>query len=446
MAERSSGILPAAFTPDAAGRVNLRTLVYIRWAAVLGQLATVVVVHWGLGFPLPFYACLAVIGTSALLNVVVTLTQRLNRRLPDRIAAAYLAYDTLQLTVLLYLTGGLQNPFSLLVVAPVTVSATVLSRRATVGLGFLALVCVTGLALFHMPMPWDPRESFDLPGLYTAGLWEALVLGVLFVAAYVGSVSEEARKMSDALSATQIALVREQRVSELGALAAAAAHELGSPLATIAVTAKEMSRELSPDDPLADDVQLLLEQSERCRDILAQLSRRPEAGRELPYAEMAFPTLVEMAAQPYRESGVAVAFNARPEDDAPVPQVRRSEEILHGLGNFIQNAVQFAQTRVDVETRWDAETILVRVRDDGPGIPSGLLDRLGEPYVSTRGEGHMGLGVFIAHTLLTRTGAQVRIVNRATGGAEVTVRWPRRQIETKQEEKTSADEQSQPAR
>jgi len=436
MAERSAGILPAVFTPDAPGRVSLRTLVYIRWVAVAGQLATIVVVHFGLGFPMPFEACLAVIGASALVNLVVTFAQRLNRRLPDRIAAVYLGYDVLQLTALLYLTGGLHNPFSVLVLAPVTVSATVLSRGSTVALGFLSMLCLTGLALYQMPVPWDPPGGLTLPKLYTAGLWEALVLGVLFIAAYVGSVSEESRKMSDALSATQIALVREQRVSELGALAAAAAHELGSPLATIAVTAKEMSRELSPDDPLADDVKLLLEQSERCRDILAQLSRRPEAGRALPYTDMPFPALVELAAQPHREGGVAVAFAAKPEPDSPEsppPRVRRSEEMLHGLGNFIQNAVQFARTRVDVETRWNDERVTVRIADDGPGIPSGLLDRLGEPYVSSRGEGHMGLGVFIAQTLLNRTGARVAVENRKSGGAVATVTWPRDRIETEED-------------
>lgn len=417
---------PGALEPP--GRVNLRTLVYIRWVAVFGQLATLLTVHYGLRFDLPLVEAITVVAASALLNTAVTLRWPLSMRLGDRAAALHLAYDVMQLSALLFLTGGLRNPFSLLILAPVTVSATALSRGSTVGLGTLSTICITLLALWHLPFPWS-GTSLDFDELYVIGIWEATILGTLFIAVYVGSVSEQARRMSDALAAAQTALSSEQRLSELGGLAAVAAHELGSPLATIAVTAKEMSHEVAKDSPLADDIALLISQSDRCREILASLAQRPEAHGGPPYSSMPLSALVLVAAQPYESAGVELRFEPGPHSTTPdseEPMVRRSAEFIHGLGNFIQNAVQFADSMVTIETRWGPEELSVAVRDDGPGFPSGMLDRLGEPYLSTRGDDeHMGLGIFIACTLLKRTGAQVRFAKGADGGAEAVVSWPR---------------------
>jgi len=428
--EAVAGRAPAA---EATGRVRLRTLVYIRWIAVLGQLLTLMVVRYGLGFELPFGICMAVIAISAALNIAITLRRPLGDHLTDRMAAQYLAYDILQLTVLLFLTGGLQNPFSVLILSPVVVSATVLPRASTIGLGLLSGAAITLLALWHLPFPWHPGQTFELPDVYVMGIWEALELGVVFIAAYAGSVSEEARRMSDALAATQMALAREQRMSALGALAAAAAHELGSPLATIAVTAKEMARVAPAGGPLADDIALLIEQSNRCRDILAELARDPEADGGSPFAQLPITALVEAAAQPHMGSHAEILFDHRPaEGNGPPPIIMRSPEILHGLGNLIQNAAQFAADQVVVGTRWDRERVIVTVTDDGPGFPSHLLDRLGEPYLSSRGEGgHMGLGIFIASTLLKRTGATLSFSNSEGGGARVEVRWQRAAIEAR---------------
>ena len=410
------------------GRVNLRTLVYIRWVAVIGQLVTLLVVHYGLRFDLPLVEGIAVVAASALLNIAVTMQWPLSMRLGDRAAALHFAYDVVQLSALLFLTGWLHNPFSLFILAPVTVSATALSRGSTVGLGTLSAICITLLAIWHLPFPWG-GPPLDLDELYVTGIWEATMLGTLFIAVYVGSVSEEARKMSDALSAAQTALSSEQRLSELGALAAAAAHELGSPLATIAVTAKEMSHEIEKDSPLADDIALLISQSDRCRDILAALAQQPEADGGPPYSSIPISALVHVAAEPHESEGVELRFEPGPQPATPEskePSVRRSAEFIQGLGNLIQNAVQFARSRVTIETQWGPEELTVAVRDDGPGFSSGLLDRIGEPYLSTReGDGHMGLGIFIACTLLKRTGAQVRFGNVADGGAEAVVSWPR---------------------
>lgn len=415
------------------GRLRLRTLISIRWAAVLGQSASLVLVHYGLGYSLPLAPCAAAIGASALLNVVLTLRGQIGRHLSDYHAVLYLAYDILQLTALLYYTGGLNNPFAVLILAPGIVSATALARPATIGLGALSVAALTLLAFFHRPLPW-PVPGFALPEYYLLGVWQALVIGILFTAAWVGSVAEESRAMGDALVETQVALSRAQRLSELGALAAAAAHELGSPLATIAVVAKEMGRDVPRDSPLAADVALLIEQSDRCREILAQLSRRPEQpqgfepGRFMPLAQF-----LDFVAEPYRNEGKPIVIHAVALEEqgghgpGPEPEIERVPEMIHALGTLIQNATQFARSTVRIEAQWSAETIAIDIADDGPGFPPLLLDRLGEPYVSSRKDegGHMGLGLFIAQTLMGRYGARLAFANRREGGARVSVTWDR---------------------
>jgi len=273
------------------------------------------------------------------------------------------------------------------------------------------------------------------------GLGLALAVSTVFVAAYVFSMAEEARRMSDALAATQIALDREQRASALGSLAAAAAHELGSPLGTIAVIAKELARDLPPGSPLKEDAELLISQSARCRDILAGLAARPEADGGEPFSRLSLPALLEVAAAPHRDGRVRLVLDSAPAEgaDATPPVVARSPSALHGLGNLIQNALQFARTEVKVVMRWTDTDIIVRILDDGPGFDPGLLDQLGEPYLSGRAAGregdasgdgeHMGLGVFIAQNLLGRTGATLRFDNRPEGGAEVMVTWRRPDFE-----------------
>lgn len=413
---------------DESGQVQLRTLVFIRWVAVAGQAATLLLVHYGLGFDLPILPALLVVASSAALNGVVLLRHGRAARLGDGDAALYLAFDVLQLSLLLFLTGGLRNPFDLLLLAPVTVSASILSMRSTVGLSVLAIACVSLLAVLHLPLPWKGGAP-DLPPLYLVAKWAAVVCAILFIAAYVGQVALEARRMSGALAETQLALAREQRMSALGGLAAAAAHELGSPLATIAVVAREIARDLPPDSPLAEDMELLLSQTARCRDILAELARRPEADGGDRFLRLPLADLVDEAAAPHGRPEVGLEIVAG-RTQGPEPQLARTPEIVHGLGNLLANAIQFAASRVDVLLAWNDRDVQVTIADDGPGFPPYLLGRLGEPYLSGRsGTGeHMGLGIFIARTLLERTGATVSFANRRRG-AEVVVRWPRAILE-----------------
>ena len=403
-----------------------------RWFAVGGQVVTLLVVSEGLGGALPMGWAMATVGCSAALNLWIGVRRGLNGWHGERAAMRYLAYDILQLAILLYLTGGLENPFSLLFLVPVTVSATILSLASTVFLTGLAFLCITVLVFLHLALPW-PDQSLALPPTYTLGTWTALALGMVFLTFYAWRVAEEARRRADALAETQLTLAREQTLSSLGALAAAAAHELGTPLSTIALVAKELARELPPDSDHGEDVQLLNSQVARCRDILARLARDPGGGSDATFTEMPIRTMALAAAEPLSRDGITLTVETEtvPEDGSTEPLVHRSPEMQQGLANLIENAFEFAHGEVRVRVGWDREEVRITISDDGPGFPAPIMALLGEPYVGTRRErGRMGLGVFISKTLLERTGGDVRFANsRLGGGAEVAITWPRDAIE-----------------
>jgi two-component system sensor histidine kinase RegB len=412
------------------GRVSLRTLVFVRWTVIAGQLFTVLLVAFGFGFQLQLSALLSIIALAVVVNLIGTISRR-GRPLSDRAVAVYLAFDILQLSALLYLTGGLMNPFAVLVLGPIAVAAAVLGRNYSLLLTVLAILCLAALFASPYSLPWSGGASPRLPDLYQLGVWVALTLACGFIATYNWSVSGEARRISDALGETQLALAREQRLAALGTLAAAAAHELGTPLSTITVVAKELARDIPADSPFAEDVALIQSQCERCRSILAELSRKPEDTGESPFDKLPLVQLVEAAAAPHRIPGIRLEIRTKVVADSEPPILRRTPEIMHGLGNILQNAMQFATTAVAVMAESDVDRIVVTVSDDGPGFSPGLLGRVGEPYLSQREEErdeHLGLGIFIAQTLLERTGAEMSFENGREGalpGASIRIVWPR---------------------
>lgn len=426
------------------GRLRLRTLVLLRWLAVAGQSAAILVVALGLRFELPLGPCLGVIAASAWLNVFLSFAGPGRRLAKDWEAAAQLGFDVVQLAALLALTGGLENPFALMLIAPVTVAAATLPTRWGLAVAFLGFAATTALALWSFPLPWFPGETIALPAVYRAGVWAAVVVGMAFTAGYAWQAALEASRMELALAATQAVLAREQRLSALGGLAAAAAHELGTPLSTIQVVAKEMARAAPEGDPVGEDARLLLQQAQRCREILATLAQRPETG-DLVHARMSLPQLLEEAVEPYRGAGPEVATRVEGPDGAEPPEIRRVPELVHALASFVENATDFAASRVEVTARYDAERITVEVSDDGPGFAPDVIVRLGEPYVTSRpaGEdspsGHegMGLGFFIAKTLMERSGAKVTFGNARRGGATVQARWKRARLEVEPRESAS---------
>jgi len=422
---------------SALGRTRMRTFIALRWMAVAGQTGAVLFVYFGLGFSLPLSACLAAIAASAWVNVLLTLFLPSQRLVRDWEAFLNLAFDILQLAALIALTGGLTNPFLLLLVAPVTIAALILRPHEAALLAVLAMVCASAMIWVAWPLPWSGALPPDLPELFKYGQLAALATGLSFFAVSALRVSQDEARLVRALDAASVVMAREQRLSAIGAMSAMTAHELGTPLATIHLVAKEMAGQFDPDDPLAEDANLLAEQAERCRTILRQLGQAREAS-DIVHARMPIRALVEEAAEPYRGLGVALNVSSAPgeggEDTAPT--LRRSPEVLHALSAFIENAVSFAASSVSARISWTADQFIVTISDDGPGFAPEVLPKLGEPYVSQRGEaqkggGDMGLGFFIAKTLIEQTGGRVATRNRMPPkrGAVVQAVWPRRRLE-----------------
>lgn len=408
-------------------RTRLSALILLRWLAAGGQAATIWVVHLAVA-PLDLLPALSTVACSVLLNLGLTVLPGPARGLDENSAARHLAFDIVQLAVLIGLTGGLGNPFCLFLLAPVAVAAALLPRRHVTWLTALAMAAVLVIGCWHGPLPW-PEAGFHMPPLYRLGAAVALLVGVVSVSYFTWRIAEEGRRMAAAYAESHLALAQERRAAEIGALAAAVAHEVNTPLATVCLLAQEIDAQLEGEDPLKPDMALLMAQAARCRDTLARLTHQRDRDRAVEAERVPFPALVEMAAAPHAEGAPArIAFRQLP-TTLPPPWVERSPEILHGLGNFIQNALQFARAQVEVATWWDESGMGVRIVDDGPGFPLHVLDRLGEPYLSARSASdgpHLGLGVFIAMTLLARTGARITFDNDAERGADVAVEWGKR--------------------
>jgi two-component system, sensor histidine kinase RegB len=394
--------------------VRLDTILRLRWLAVLGQLAAIFVVVQGLEFDVEIAPCITIIGLSALLNLALQVAFNPMQRLEPAYAAALLALNITELAALLFFTGGLENPFSFLFLAPVLISATALPIRLTIALGALAVVFASVLVFFHLPLPWDSDEPLVLPPIYLFGVWLSIAVAIGVTSLYAFQVAEEARQLSDALAATELVLAREQHLTQLDGLAAAAAHELGTPLSTIFLISRELER-------------------------TSQNGQITGA----PFDLMPISTLIEEAVAPHRDFGVAIkvriAVAATPE-----PVGTRNPAILYGVGNILENAVDFARQAVEVNAWWNKETVEIVISDDGPGIAPDLLKRIGEPYLSRRRSADepqsehsgLGLGVFIARTLLERTGAKVSFTNRVfpDHGAVVQITWPRSRFEANEAE------------
>lgn len=426
--------------------LHLRSLVIIRWVAITGQIVTLLIARnsYHIGFPLGF--CFVVVGLSVIVNLLLVFLYPGGKRLSERQLFLILTFDLGQLAVLLWLTGGMTNPFALLILVPVTISATALSPRSTLVLGGLAVISVSLLALNHLPLTLPGGIEFALPGLFAFGFWLSVVIGILFLGSYAQRVAGEINTMRNALLATQMALARAQKLTDLGGVVAAAAHELGTPLATIKLVSTEMIEELSDQPELCEDARMIRNQADRCREILRGMG---QAGKDdLQMRQAPLETLLREAAGPHLERDKTVLFHLQPlGEDLTPPVLLRQPETIHGLRNLIQNAVDFADSKVWLEAEWSASRLLLRIIDDGPGFPAHVLGRLGEPFMRSRRSASdlaarpeyegMGLGLFIAKTLLERTGAELHFANAApemTGkdnphyGAIIEVIWPIDQI------------------
>ncbi|MFP5509801.1 MAG: sensor histidine kinase RegB [Alphaproteobacteria bacterium] len=435
--------------------VRLRTIILLRWAAVVGQLVALFVAQQAYNLQIEMALCLLVVSVSVMGNLIAMFIFPENKRLSETENLLMVLFDLLQLALLLYLTGGLHNPFYILILGPVTVSALVLTLRSTVFLGITAILAVTLLAEFHLPLRTDQGFLLRVPDIFVFGNWVAITIAVVFLSFYSRRVTQEMHSMSDALQATQMALAREQKLTDLGGVVAAAAHELGTPLATIKLTSAELIEELEDFPELQEDARLIRQQADRCRDILRSMGR---AGKDdLMLRQAPLGTVVREAAAPHMNRGKEIHFQdgLDNKDSQNQPVVLRRPDLVHGLRNLLQNGVDFARANVWVETTWDDDTVSVRIMDDGMGYPPSMMGRIGDPFMRLRRsepersqrpeyEG-MGLGLFIAKTLLERSGAELSFANGrdpylVSGeqpekcGAIVEVVWPRAKIDARSAE------------
>jgi two-component system sensor histidine kinase RegB len=418
---------------------SLNAFINLRWLAVAGQTLALAIVEWGLDFSLPAIPAFAVVGITAAVNIALRLGYDSTYRLSDKEAGALLAFDIVQLAMLLYLTGGLVNPFSVLFLAPVLISAMALKPRTTLLLGALVVAVASALAVHSHPLPWR-GEPMILPPAYIVGIWTSIVVSVVFIGAYAWRVADETRKLSDALAATELVLAREQQISAIDGLAAAAAHELGTPLATIALVVRELERAMPENTPHGADIKLLRQQTERCRTILRTLTSL-ESGLA-PFDRMPLSHLLEEVVSPLRDFDTKFEIRL-PEDRAREPVVARNPAILYGLESIVENAADFAKQKVLIEANWNDHEVRLSVSDDGPGFAPEIIGRIGEPYLRARSQirlrkgaddeqGGLGLGFFIAKTLLERGGGTLRVENRAAPetGAVVRLHWRREALES----------------
>ncbi len=428
--------------------IRLRTLILLRWVAIIGQFTAITVAQQYYHVQLELGLCYFAIGVSVMGNLTAILLFPENKRLSEFENFLMVLFDLLQLSILLYLTGGLNNPFALLLVGPVTISANVMSTRSTLIIGGVAVILTTLLAQFHLPLRTDLGLVLDIPDILLFGNWAAIIIAIVFIGAYSHRISSEVQSMSEALSATHMALAREQKLTDLGGVVAAAAHELGTPLATIKLASSELIEELDDRPELKEDAALIRDQADRCRDILRDMGRAGKDDLHLRQAPLS--TVIHESAEPHIGRGKKVHFAEGPVQDGDVqqPSILRKPEIIHGLRNLIQNAVDFARANVWVEAEWTSDRITVCIMDDGRGYPSHIIGRIGDPFMRRRRadrssrpeyEG-MGLGLFIAKTLLERSGAELYFANGADPyqnltdqperrGAIVKVVWPRKLID-----------------
>jgi len=432
--------LPGLMDRDLHGQwVWLDTLTRVRWLATLGQCAAILTAWGALGLQFPVALCLGVVAVSAVSNLASRAVFPRSRRLSELEVFLTLLFDTVQLSLLLFLTGGLTNPFALLLLAPVTIGASTLPARGALALAAISMGLTSLLTVVYRPLLLPDGTPFDLPPLALFGFWLAILVGIVFLGLYSHSVARERHELAEALLATQMALSREQQLTDLGGVVAAAAHDLGTPLATIKLASTELLAALAEDPDLApdlaEDARLIRDQADRCRTILRSMG---QAGNEDAHmAQAPLQAVLAEAAAPHGRRGRLIEIATA--GAAPMPEVARRPEIIHGLRNLIQNGVDYARARVRVDLVWTDDTIEVRVSDDGPGYPAHVLDRIGEPWLRDRrlgadlGPEGMGLGLFIAKTLLERTGARVAFGNIAAvdgwpTGAQARVTWPRAAI------------------
>ena len=412
-------------------RITLETLINIRWIAIVGQFFTVSVVEYFLKFEFPYFGTLTLIFLSALINVYLEINKSKFLTINNFYATLSIFYDLVQLILLLFMTGGLSNPFSILIIVPTTISVTYLSRGSSQFIVTCSIIFSTVIAFYHMPLPYPVNESLVLPKYYNIGLWLSLGIGIIFLGNYAYQLGRDNRVRSTALSRLEEELTKEKVVNSVGGMAAAAVHELATPLATISLVSKELQKQLKDNSNIKEDINLLIEQSERCSSILkdiAQRKQKDEFIENISPKELINEIVFSLNNISNKEINVEnLNLNQR-------MKMTKKTEISYALRNFIENSIKFAKNKINIEIDQNKKRTAITISDDGDGFNKDIIANLGQPYLHSnnikKNKKGMGLGVFISKSLLERCLAQVTFRNnKSLPGASVKIVWNNSQLE-----------------
>mgnify|MGYP001365525282 FL=1 len=406
--------------------LDKKTLVFLRWIAIFGQLFSVNLVYFYLDLNFPVFLCHLVIIVGLITNIYLQFGLKASL-LKDLYSSSFLMYDIIQLSVLLFLTGGIFNPFAILLIVPTIVSSTFLSMGSTIILGSLTIILLFVITFFNMPLPGMEEYILSFPNYYVTGILISLIIGLIFLSYFGIRFAGETKKRSDALNKLQQILAKEYELESLGGQAAAAAHSLGTPLATISVVSKEMRKEVGDDSKLTKDLDLLISQTKRCSEILKKISQKKIISDEF-LSSMSFEDLLEEIIKSFKESTEKV-IKLNTDKDINKTDIKKNPELVYGLRNFIGNAVKFANQNILVSIISDNINLYILIEDDGPGFPEDIMKALGEPYIKSKSKksknnAGLGLGTFLGKTLLERQSAFISFENGSSlNGARVKIKW-----------------------
>ena len=397
--------------------ILLGNLIKIRWIAIFGQLLAILLVSFIINIEIPFFEALMIIVLSVLVNIYSYYEERKNKSISNLKAFLFLLYDTLQLGILLFLTGGIINPFSILILAPVITSASYLPALLTVILSSISIFIIFLLNFYFIPL--NLGDKFMLPQIYNFGLLSSLIITVIFIAIYAYLFASSSRKISNALSVSKLQLLNQKKITEVGSLSAAAAHELGTPLNTIFLILNDLLKEkkLSDDKNILKDIKLLKSQAERCREILQKLSKNPLKLKDKFLEKVKITDLIKLNFDKFNKNR---KINIIENFTSTEPEVTYKDEIMYAIGNIIQNSIIYSNTTVIAEIEYLIDKVLIKISDDGKGFAKDILDKLGEPYISRNDQG-MGLGIFIAKNLIENMGGKIVFYNSKHNNAVVEI-------------------------
>jgi len=421
------------FTSKDNIQLDKKTLVILRWIAIIGQYITISIVYFVLKFELPFFYCSVIIFIGVLTNFYLQFKFGKNQ-LNNFASTFFLFYDLLQLSVLLYLTGGVTNPFTILLIVPAIVSSTFLTLRSTINLSIVTIIVLIVLTINHLPLPHTGELHFHVPDIYLYAVPIAIIIGLIFLTYFGVRFGIESRKRTEALNRLELILAKEHELESIGLQAAAAAHSLGTPLSTITVIARELEKEIGSNQKYSKDVDLLLSQSKRCSDILKDLSK-DQLKEDNFLSNIKIEELLDEIIRSFTEISEKKLFLLA-ERNKLNPSIERTLEITYGLRNFIGNAVKYSNSSVDITLESNDKITEVKVCDDGPGFSDDILDVLGEPYIRSKNQiisskSGLGLGTFIGKTLLERMKANVKFDKcPKTNGDMVTIKWQTKDLLT----------------